>query len=78
MVTILHGTPVVPGLAYAPAQVTVSGVSEDAIRRYGDGRHADDEAALAAYDEAAAAVADGFRQKAARADGHTDRGAGRS
>lgn len=71
MVTTMHGTPVVPGLAYGPAQVTVSGVSEEAINRYADGGRADEDAALAAYDAAAAAVADGFREKAAAADGAT-------
>ena len=69
MVTSLNGTPVVPGIAYGPALVAVTEVSPDAVKRYGDGGHADEEAALAAYDEAAAAVADGFRAKAARAPG---------
>ncbi len=71
MVTTLHGTPVVPGLAYGPAHVTVTTVSAEAISRYGDGAHADEDAALAAFDEAAAEVADGFREKAAAADGAT-------
>ncbi|WP_182380264.1 phosphoenolpyruvate--protein phosphotransferase [Nocardioides sp. WS12] len=71
MVTTLHGTPVVPGLAYGPAQVTVSAVPEEAIRTYGDGGHADDVAALAAYDAAAAVVAEGFREKATTVDGAT-------
>lgn len=71
MVTTIHGTPVVPGLALAPALVTVSDVSPEAISRYGDGGHADEEQALAAYDAAVAAVADGFRAKAAAADGAT-------
>ncbi|MBM7518540.1 putative PEP-binding protein [Nocardioides nitrophenolicus] len=71
MVTTLSGTPVVPGLAWAPALVVATGVPDEAIERYGDGAHADDEAALAAYDAAVAAVADGFRAKAAAADGAT-------
>jgi phosphotransferase system enzyme I (PtsI) len=71
MVTTLHGTPVVPGLAWAPALVVATGVPDEAVRRYGDGGHADDAAALAAYDAAVAAVADGFRAKAAAADGAT-------
>ncbi|WP_408898965.1 phosphoenolpyruvate--protein phosphotransferase [Nocardioides sp. R1-1] len=71
MVTTIHGTPVVPGLACAPAQVAVSDVSEEALRRYGDGGHADDAEALGAYDAAVEAVAEGFRTKAAAADGAT-------
>ncbi|HWJ83200.1 MAG TPA: putative PEP-binding protein [Nocardioides sp.] len=71
MVTSLHGTPVVPGVAYAPALVAVAGVSPDAVKRYGDGGHADPEAALAAYDAAAADVAEGFRARAAGATGAT-------
>ncbi|TNM47185.1 phosphoenolpyruvate--protein phosphotransferase [Nocardioides albidus] len=71
MVTTIHGTPVVPGLAHGPAQITVSDVSPDALARYGDGSHLDEEAALAAYDAAAEAVAEGFRRKAAAADGAT-------
>lgn len=67
----MHGTPVVPGLACAPALVAVTGVSEEAIARYGDGGHEDDTAALAAYDAAIDAVADGFRAKAAAAAGAT-------
>ncbi|HWJ66332.1 MAG TPA: phosphoenolpyruvate--protein phosphotransferase [Nocardioides sp.] len=71
MVTTIHGTPVVPGLALAPALVTATGVPDDALERYGDGGFADDGAALAAYDEAVGAVAEGFRAKAAAADGAT-------
>ena len=44
-------------------------VSPDAVRAYGDGGHADAEAATAAYVAAAEAVADGFTAKAARASG---------
>lgn len=69
MVTTIHGTPVVPGLAHGPAQVTVSDISPDAVARYGDGGHPDADAALAAYDEAVESVAEGFRRKAASADG---------
>ena len=36
MVTTIHGTPVVPGLAHGPVQVTVSDISPDALARYGD------------------------------------------
>ncbi|HWJ10486.1 MAG TPA: phosphoenolpyruvate--protein phosphotransferase [Nocardioides sp.] len=69
MATTIHGTPVVPGLAHGPARVTVSDISPDALARYGDGGHLDDEAALAAYDAAVESVAEGFRRKAATADG---------
>lgn len=69
MVTTIHGTPVVPGLAHGPAQVTVSDISPDALARYGDGGHPDADAALAAYDAAVESVAEGFRRKAASADG---------
>jgi len=69
MVTVVHGTPVVPGVAFGPALVARPGISDDAVTRYGDGGHLDADAALAAYDEAAAAVAAGFREKAAAASG---------
>ena len=65
----LSGTPVVPGVAAGPVLHVRGEVSPDAIARYADGDHADDEAALAAYDEAAAAVADTFTTKAAAAQG---------
>jgi phosphotransferase system enzyme I (PtsI) len=66
--TALRGTPVVPGVAYGPALVVRSEVSAEAIARYDDG-FADTEAALAAYDEAAQAVADAFARKADKASG---------
>jgi len=66
---VLRGTPVVPGLAYGPALMVRTEVAESAITAYGDGGHADAEAALAAFDDAVAAVADGFEAKAARASG---------
>src|SRR3954452_17345563 len=65
----LRGTPVVPGLAYGPVVLVSQEVSPAAIEAYGGGGHADTDAAMAAYDEAAAAVADGFSAKAARAHG---------
>lgn len=69
MVTVIHGTPVVPGVAFGPVLVARPGVADEAVAAYGDGGHADAEAALAAYDDAAAAVAEGFRAKAANATG---------
>ncbi len=71
MVTSIHGTPVVPGLAYGPVLVATSGVAAGAVAAYGDGGHADEQAALAAYDDAAARVADSFRAKAGAATGAT-------
>lgn len=67
----IHGTPVVPGLALGPAQVTVADVSPEALARYAEQAPSDEESALAAYDRAAATVAEGFRTKAAAADGAT-------
>jgi phosphotransferase system enzyme I (PtsI) len=65
----LRGTPVVPGLVYGPVVLVAQEVSPAAIEAYGDGGHADAESALAAYDVAASAVAEGFAAKAARASG---------
>ncbi len=67
--TSYSGTPVVPGVAAGPVLHVRGEVSPDAIARYGDGDFADADAALAAYDEAAAAVADTFSAKAAGAQG---------
>ncbi|UMG91578.1 phosphoenolpyruvate--protein phosphotransferase [Nocardioides sp. TF02-7] len=71
MVTTLHGTPVVAGVALGPALVASSEVSPAAIDRFGDGGFPDDDAALAAYDAAVAAVAAGFERKAGAASGAT-------
>ena len=65
----LSGTPVVPGMAYAPALVVAQSVSEAAIAAFGDGPFADPDAALAAFDAAAGSVADSFSARAARATG---------
>jgi phosphoenolpyruvate-protein phosphotransferase (PTS system enzyme I) len=62
----LHGTPVVPGVAYGPALVVRGEVSPEAIERF-DGSAYDEESALAAYDEAAGAVAEGFARRASQA-----------
>ena len=53
----LQGTPVVPGVAHAPALLVRGEVDPAAIERFGDGGFADADAALAAYDVAAEAVA---------------------
>ncbi len=68
-VATLRGTPVVPGLAYGPVVLVAQDVSPAAIEAYGDGGHADPEAALAAYDAATVTVAEGFSDKAGRASG---------
>src|SRR6478735_6522708 len=67
--TSVQGTPVVPGLAHGPALVVRGEVDPAAIERFGDGGFPDAAAALAAYDDAAAAVADGFTRTASRATG---------
>ena len=64
--SLLHGTPVVPGVAYGPALVVRGEVSPEAIARF-DGAAYDEESALTAYDEAAAAVGDGFARRAHQA-----------
>ena len=63
----LRGTPVVPGLAYGPVVLVSQEVSPEAIAAYAG--PADAESALAAFDAAAQAVADGYVAKAARAHG---------
>ncbi|MEZ5092255.1 phosphoenolpyruvate--protein phosphotransferase [Nocardioides sp.] len=65
----LHGTPVVPGVAFAPALVVRGEVSAEAIERFGDGGFADADAAMAAFDSAAEAVAASFTAKADKASG---------
>src|SRR4051794_9106904 len=62
----LHGTPVVPGVAYGPAMLVRGEVSPEAIARF-DGSAYDEESALSAYDEAAAAVGGGFERRADKA-----------
>ena len=64
----LHGTPVVPGVAYGPALVVRGEVSPDAVARF-DGASLDEDTALAAYDDAAQGVADGFARRADKASG---------
>ncbi|MEO5853700.1 MAG: phosphoenolpyruvate--protein phosphotransferase [Nocardioides sp.] len=66
-VSSLHGTPVVPGVAEGPALLVRGEVSPAAVARFGSGDFADPEAAVAAYDVAATAVADSFLRKADKA-----------
>jgi phosphotransferase system enzyme I (PtsI) len=63
---VFHGTPVVPGVGYAPALVVRAEVSPEAIASF-DGAALDEEAALLVYDEAAQAVAEGFARRADKA-----------
>ncbi|WP_299057874.1 phosphoenolpyruvate--protein phosphotransferase [uncultured Nocardioides sp.] len=67
----LVGTPVVPGLAYGPALLARTEVSPAAVEAYA-ARAADlgEEEALAAYEEAAGAVAAGFTARAEKTTGH--------
>ncbi|WP_298758852.1 hypothetical protein [uncultured Nocardioides sp.] len=62
----LRGTPVVSGLAHGPVLPVRTEVSAAAVAAFGDGG-LDAEAALAAYVDAAEAVARGFVAKAERA-----------
>jgi phosphoenolpyruvate-protein phosphotransferase (PTS system enzyme I) len=63
---LLHGTPVVPGVAYGPALLVRGEVSPAAIAAF-DGSAYDEESGLAAYDEAAGAVSVGFERRAGKA-----------
>jgi phosphoenolpyruvate-protein phosphotransferase (PTS system enzyme I) len=65
----LSGTPVVPGVAAGPVLHVRGEVSPAAIARYGDGGFPDVDAALSAYDESVASVADTFTAKAAATQG---------
>jgi phosphotransferase system enzyme I (PtsI) len=65
----LTGTPVVPGVACAPAIRARGDVPADAIAAFGEGSYADTDEALAAYDAAVAVVADGYAAKASSVSG---------
>ncbi len=66
----LPGTAVMSGAGHGPAVVARGDVSPAAVAAFGTGGFADAEQALGAYDQAAAAVAAAFTQRAARASGH--------
>src|SRR4051794_8408306 len=66
---VLHGTPVVPGVAFAPAVVASAHVSPHAIKAFEEQGFPDPDAALGAYDAAVTEVAEGLAAKAANADG---------
>ena len=63
----LRGTPVVPGLALGPVLRARTEIDQEAIDGFTGPDSAED--ALALYDAAAAAVADGFGRRAAQASG---------
>ena len=64
----LTGTPVVPGIAHGPVLLARTEVSPAAIDAF-DGSALSEDAALARFDEVAAAVSEGFAAKAQRASG---------
>src|SRR5664279_5278385 len=66
---VLHGTPVVPGVAFAPAVVASGQVSPHAVAAFEKKGFPDRDAALTAYDEAVHDVAEGLAAKAAKAVG---------
>jgi phosphotransferase system enzyme I (PtsI) len=66
---VLRGTPVVPGVAYAPAVVVSTRIAPAAIARFETSGFPDDESALAAYDDAVARVVEGLTARAAAASG---------
>jgi phosphotransferase system enzyme I (PtsI) len=67
--SVLHGTPVVPGVAFAPALVASTRVSPAAVAAFEARPFPDRDAALAAYDAAVAEVAVGLAARAAAATG---------
>ena len=65
----LSGTPVVPGVAYAPAVIATVSVSPAAVAAFEQAGFPDAEGALAAYDVAVAATAEGLAARAAHTSG---------
>lgn len=65
----LQGTPVVPGVVHAPVVLVSGEVSPDAVARFRARPPQEEDVALAAYDDAAGAVADGFSRKAEQTSG---------
>jgi phosphotransferase system enzyme I (PtsI) len=66
---VLRGTPVVPGVAYAPVVTATVAVSPAAVAAFESAGFPDADAALAAYDVAAGATAEGLAARAERASG---------
>lgn len=67
--SLLQGTPVVPGVAFAPVLRVAAEIDPAALARFRSAAPADEAAALEQYDAAAAAVADGFAARAAGVEG---------
>jgi phosphoenolpyruvate-protein phosphotransferase (PTS system enzyme I) len=65
----LQGTPVVPGVAYAPVVIASADVSAEAVAAFERAGFPDTEAALAAYDNAVVEVAAGLTARAEHASG---------
>ncbi len=65
----LRGTPVVPGVAYAPVVTATVAVAPAAVAAFESTGFPDAEAALAAFDGAVAATADGLAARAERVSG---------
>ena len=66
---VLRGTPVVSGVAYAPAVVVSTDIDPGAITAFEAAGPGDQEAALEAYDAAVTAVAEGLAHRAAKVSG---------
>jgi phosphoenolpyruvate-protein phosphotransferase (PTS system enzyme I) len=66
---VLRGTPVVAGVAYAPAIVVSTGIDPDALATFEARPFPHDDAALEAYDAAVATVAAGLIARAAAVSG---------
>ncbi|MGZ4466075.1 MAG: PEP-utilizing enzyme, partial [Nocardioides sp.] len=67
--TVLRGTPVVSGVAHAPAVVVSTEIDPAAVAAFEAAAPADEESALAAYDTAVAAVAESLAARAAALSG---------
>jgi phosphotransferase system enzyme I (PtsI) len=67
--TSLRGTPVVPGVAYAPVVVATAKISQAAIDAFAQKDLSDPDEAIAAYDQAVAGVADRLSARAQKASG---------
>ena len=66
---VLRGTPVVPGLAFAPAVVVTATVPASAVEAFEQRGHGDADEALADYDAAVTAAAEALAVRAAAAGG---------
>jgi phosphoenolpyruvate-protein phosphotransferase (PTS system enzyme I) len=66
---VLRGTPVVPGVAYAPVVLATTSVAAHAVSAFEATSFPDPETALAAYDAAATATSEGLVERAGRTSG---------